>query len=252
MTMKLATLLSVSMLATGSAFAAATATSENVFGVLRVDSSNAQTIVSVPWVNASAGTETGVKVVDLVKTSTLSEGDELYWYDSSKGTYQAWRLTAQKTWEAGTSVSGNGISAATEADKALPRGDALILKRTKPTDPGYFFLCGQYTTSSVTTTNAVGSVSTPAFTLLAPPTASAGKVDLNAATWTGVGDKDNILISGADGSLQILTYKDDKWGMSGWTGDPPTKNHDTTKALIDAGIGIWYKSVNGSKTSVQW
>lgn len=250
--MKLATFLSVSMLATCSAFAAATATSSNVFGVLRVDSTAAQTIVSVPWVNASVGEETGVKVVDLVKTSTLTAGDELYWYDSSAKSYQAWRLSAQKTWEAGTSVTGDGISAATDADKALPRGDALILKRTKPTEPGYFFLCGQYTTTSATTTIAVGSASTPAFTLLAPPTASAGKVDLNDAAWTGVGTSDNILISGADGSLLILTYKEGKWGMSGWTGNPPTKTHDETKALIDAGIGIWYKSVNGSDTSVQW
>ena len=252
--MKLATLLSVSVLASCSAFAASTATSENVLGVLRVDSTAVQTIVSVPWVDASAGGETGVKVVDLVKTSTLSEGDELYWYDSSKGAYQAWRLTEQKTWEAGTGVTSDGIAAATDSNKALPRGDALILKRTNPATPGYFFLCGQYTTSSAQTSIAVGSSSAPAFTLLASPTASAGKVDLNAATWTGVGASDNILVNDKDGKLTILTYADGNWGQPGYTKTmPPVKTHVTDAAKIDAGLGVWYKSVKGTGTiTVKW
>lgn len=254
MTMKLATLLSVSMLATSSAFAAATAESSNVFGVLRVDSSNAQTIVSVPWVNASAGAESDVKVVDLVKTSTLSEGDELYWYDSSAQSYKAWRLDANKVWQGASVVNQKGIKIDVGDNQALPRGDALILKRTKPTDPGYFFLCGQYTTSSASTTIAVGSASTPAFTLLAPPTASSGQVDLNDATWTGVGTSDNILVNDKDGKLTILTYVNDKWGQPGYTKTmPPVKTHVTDAAKIDAGLGVWYKSVKETGTiTVKW
>ena len=56
--------------------------SNNTCGLMNVPSTTATTMIAVPWVTVG-GTEDAMKVANLVKTDTLTAGDELYYYDGS-------------------------------------------------------------------------------------------------------------------------------------------------------------------------
>lgn len=268
--MKFATLLSVSMLATTSVFGAATAESSNTFGVLRVDSKKAQTIVCVPWVATSA-TDDGqaIKVADIVKTANLTVGDKLYWYDPSKTSYSGWILeenadTKIKTWTAAQiAKEGADVAAAAGAtDQTLARGNAIILVRQNPKDEKDnavpFFLQGQYSAGVATSTFDAG-----AFSLAAPGVASASGYDVNDASWNGVQENDKLSFTNADGKYVELSWGgvDNKWGVKTLTKQEiingikvPTwkacaKDSERT---IPSGCGAWYNNQGTASVSVKW
>lgn len=206
--------------------------SSNTFGILRVDSSAAQTIVSVPWVAAGGG---DINIKDVVKTANLTEGDTLYYYDGSG--FKMWQLGASG-WDIAQDAQGNKPNA------ELARGGAIILVRQHP-EVGSFYLYGQYASDAVST-----SCVADGHTLLAPPTTTGdanGKIDLNSVVTEGeINTNDRIAVPVTNNgvqSLALLRYNttDKKWGIkkSAW---------DYTVAKIPVGTGVWYVSAGGSPT----
>ena len=255
MTMKLATLLSVSMLATGSAFAAATAESSNVFGVLRVDSPYVRTIVAVPWV--AAGVEAGdIKVTDIVKTANLSENDELHYYNGSG--FDSWRLNASREWVPANQVSENGGSGTSpDADvQGLPRGGAILLIRPSATTDSYFFLQGQVGSGSVGSPSiATGSPTEPAYSLIAPPSLKESALNVNTdITWLGVGANDCLYILQGGGKTVECKFKGSAWKVGSWAsnGDGPKTLTWNDPPAIPVGTGFWYVSKTTTAPTIAW
>ncbi|MCQ2368136.1 MAG: hypothetical protein MJ109_03885 [Kiritimatiellae bacterium] len=253
-------LLTIAMMA--GAMSAMAVESSNTFGILRVDSTAAQTIVSIPWEAAGGG---AIKVKDVVKTANLTPasgeyiGDQLYYYDTTAETpaYKMWHLTSTG-WEGAQTVIASGtdvqqqVSAGSDSD-VLSRGGAIILVRQNPTTgtPAVakpFYLYGQYN-SALPEISVTRNASNGTYTLIAPP--SADSVALNSGNWTGVTAGDHIILP----SGQPLYWKDatDKWCTLTTdlnTGDETYTSYTTP---IPAGEGVWMCVAKGSGTvSVQW
>ncbi len=237
------------------AFAAASSadaviTGGNVCGLMNVPSNARETLIAVPWVTVGGGDAT-MKVANLVKTDTLSAGDELYFYDGS--TYYRWVLT-NGTWTPTATtkkVNGQNLTlTAPGADYAIARGKGLWLVRQDASKE--IWLYGQHDASAVSVTITAGTASAPAYTLIANPNTAA--YDLNAKGVTGtVGDM--IVFGGSEGQT-LYTYK-----ATGWTRKVETqktvgsktmtvKKDSTDGCTIPAGQGAWYVSVGGSPTIV--
>lgn len=238
-------------LAIAAASTALAVESSNTFGILRVDSSAAQTIVSVPWEAAGGG---DIKVKDVVKTANLTNGDQLYYY--ADGSYKLWVLE-NGVWTGAQTVKdqdGATITAdrGTDAD-VLARGGAIILVRQNPTTgtpavANPFYLYGQYnsTLPSISVSRNDGNVT---YTLIAPP--SANSVALNSGTWTGVTAGDHVILP----SGQPLYWKDatDKWCALTTDLDTGDETYESYTTPIPAGEGVWMRVTKGSGTvSVQW
>lgn len=221
--------------------ALADVTTANVVGVLRVDSSAAQTIVSVPWVATSAGDDADIPVTDIVKTAGLNIGDELYYYNSKTGKYQCWRLTSDG-WGAANPVVEGGEAAPSNA--TLARGNAIILKRTAPIQD-HFFLQGQVAKTGSQVCTMTRSATGVAYSLLAPPTDKS--VSLNDGTWSGVDVGDYVLVKG-----KMLKYNNGKWGTYSY--ENFIEAFAESKDTIDLGQGAWYVSAKGttSAAKVTW
>lgn len=244
-------LLTIAMMA--GAMSAMAVESSNTFGILRVDSSAAQTIVSVPWEGAGGG---AIKVKDVVKTANLTIGDKLYYYDTTEQTpsYKMWALT-ENGWEGATTVA-NGITPTkgTE-DDTLARGGAIILVRQNPTKvvdgetvANPFYLYGQYN-STQPTISVSRNASNVTYTLIAPP--SANSVALNSGTWTNATTGDQIILP----SGQPLYWKDttDKWCTLTTNLETGDETYTSYATPIPAGEGVWMRVKPGSgEVSVQW
>ena len=249
-----------SLLALG---ASAAVESANTFGVVKVESSQKQTIIAVPWVQV--GTAGNVNVADLVMTSNLTArdttspaaegtGDMLYYYNGS--TYDAWELTqegssAAKVWTAVQNVTANGITSNSGAASltALPRGKALILVRANTEPPIYLY--GQNATGTATST-IEGAANTTTWNLIAPSMA-ADAIISPTSTETA-----NVTMAGtpAAGDYIILnsyptrkfTYVDDSWGYQ-----PSGFNKPRVVGLtVPAGTGAWYVASGESNVTFTW
>ena len=71
---------------------ATTVTSANTFGVLKVTSTNEETVICVPWVKVGDGSS--IDANSLVLTSNLKKGDQLFAYDTTTSTYYTWTLAS--------------------------------------------------------------------------------------------------------------------------------------------------------------
>lgn len=242
--------------------------SSNIFGILRVDSTEKETIISVPWIQADSVTA-DIKVADLVLTSNLSIGDQLYYYNGNASfQYEGWQLTegtvggeATKVWTPMTQVSHDGITFTEAAEnKSAIRGAALFVVRpTFHTDPIYLY--GRYATGTAETTVAQGSPETKtsravrAHTLLAP--SNPNGADLNATNADGSskymagtpGKTDFIMIE--PGKPLVYRNLDGswKWGVYTQTGRTSyTWNTNPETTTIKHGQGCWYVSEGGAPT----
>ena len=251
-----------------------TASSANVFGVLRVDSKAAKTIVAVPWEKTDVAGG-AIDVAKVVKTANLTAGDKIFVYDGrepsptspseSKSRYNTWILTAGEGgvlyWaNSAKQVIENGeVNKAPDAAKAnIARGTAFILERQYPTNSDGsakpFYLFGQVAASKGSYTVVAGSNHYPCFNLIAAP-ATAGQ-RLNSLTWDGskINALDSICIPSADGSFQtVLQWKDGRWKYQGFPaatipGVAPAKTWIEYTGTIPAGTGIWYVSKGGTPT----
>lgn len=200
------------------------------FGVMQVPSSEAQTIVAVPWLESGTGTA-NVAVSNLVLTAGLNKGDKLSLYDGSDFVC-SWVLNSSKQW------------IADDPDYTdIPRGKALMLVRTAPI-ASCFYIMGKPATLSAqesTLSLAAGSgiKADAVYSLIATPTTSA--VAPNSLTWSGLTAGSDKLVIGTDSSMTVLTWKGDtkKWGTGG----------DTALPL---GTGMWFKSQGTGTKTVSW
>lgn len=240
------------------AFADTPAVSDNVFGVLRVDSTSAQTIVSIPW--AEAGTGDPIKVKDAIKTTNLTKGtnedgaggDQLYLY--SNGSYKLWQLNKDDVWVGATPVAGDDqytAIAGSDTD-TLSRGDALILVRKNPTNGDGsakpFYLYGQYESVEDLETKLPAK----AFSLIAPPKTEAdtdGNIKLSDAKWNNITPNDHIILPSG---LQ-LDWENGEWGKRTYSGSEDWDGTwSNTAAKIPMGQGVWFRAGAGDGKSVKW
>lgn len=228
----------------------------NVCGLMNVPSGAKVTMIAVPWVTVG-GSADAMEVANLVKTDTLSEGDELYYYDGA--TYFSWKLQGNvlqgNVWTPAATTKkdakGNPVTIqAPDASYALPRGKGLFLVRQDATKE--IWLYGQHSTAPISVAVAAGTAGTPAYTMIANPNAVA--YDLNAK---GVGGAagDQILLG--DGGTTLYTRTETAWTRKTdvtktINGVDRTFKTDTTEGVvIPAGKGAWYISKGGSPT-IAW
>lgn len=239
-------------------------TSANVFGLLKVTSSAAQTIVAVPWLECG-GSGSTISASNVVKTAELTVGDQLYYYNGSS--YDAWTLTESagvKVWASVFSVAkpGKVTIAAASTVQSIARGGALILVRQSPASLGYFYLYGQVAgDTSVTTPITASSNGNPVYNLVAPPSVKdGGTIDINSTSdveWANVGAADTIMLP-VGGEAVECQRKDGAWKylvrvQDGTIGTLP-RYVDTWVAAptIPTGTGFWYVSRTATAPTVTW
>lgn len=224
----------------------AAAVGANVIGLLRVDSTNAETFVAVPWLGAGTG---DIKVADLIKTTNLTVGDELYAYIG--GSFNKWTLSAEKEWSPSSVVSQDGPASmsAGASEQALSRGKGVLLVRHAPIADS-FYIFGQVATGATAATEvAAGSANAPAYTMIAPPVV-ADVADLNdIMAYSSAPDAaDRILVASPRGGGLAIEYKyvNGKWGKDVQNPTQPWLKAFTPGLKIPAGQGAWYVSKGGS------
>lgn len=229
-------------------------TGKNVCGLMNVPSKAEVTMIAVPWVTVG-GSADAMKVANLVKTDTLSPGDELYYY--ANGTYYRWLLTSGVWMPTATTkedAKGNPVTIEAPGDSyTLPRGKGLFLVRSNTEKE--IWLYGQYSTEKVSVTVAKGEVvdgkMVPAYTMIANPNAEA--YDLNTKGVKGE-EGDQILL---DDAKTLYRYKDSSWKKQGTqevTMGEIKKTLTTWVAdgcVIPAGRGAWYVS-KGDNPTIEW
>lgn len=252
--MKFGMLLSLSLVVAASALAN-DVPSQNVVGILRVDSSAKRTVVAVPWAGCSQD-GSAIKVTDVIKTANLTVGDMLHVLDASKTNYNTWELKAGQggvlVWTPVTQVtkSGGKTETPTALDVTINRGDAIVLIRKTP--GSCFYLYGQYVLTSASSTVQAGTSSAPCYNLIAPSGTS--DVDINAVgVMTGPGtpaDADRILVPQANGYYAELKY-DGTWKSRQFvTSETGIGSYEWVaySGKIPAGTGVWYVSYGGAPT----
>lgn len=223
--------------------------SENTVGVMKVTNAPKTAIVGVPW---EALDSTGaIAVADLVRTATLSEGDELYAYDSEAKKYKSWTLENGE-WKSMTTATESGSE---EADKAstvkLDRGKAVWLKRSDASKPLY--LVGEVATGDASTTLEAGTETEPSWNLVASPLAE--KVSI--ADVIGESTTDKIIVPTAGAPKNIRRGSDGKYyydtTVPVMDGDVQVGVAAVTKEVteLDAGTGFWFLN-SGNKEKIEW
>ena len=239
-------LLAIGTAVLAGALVADTVESSNTFGVLKVTPSSttdgSETVICVPWVDAgTTGEGQSIQVKNVVKTSNLKNGSELLQYVRSSKTYNGWVLT-DGVWTGATSVTANGVAAASNDSATLSRGDALIIRTSWPenaTDKN-IYLYGQYQSTGIGTQ----TLTAKAWNLIAPPTPTNEAVALSSMTWANVNANDYMYVQTAAGRRITLT-----WSGTAWQYNKPT-GASTTEAVIQPGQGAWYVSTGDTAPTV--
>ncbi len=246
--MKLRSMMCVGAVATAmAAFATDALTDSKTLGWMRVDSTNAVTVVGVPWA-AVTNTAVDVSVANLIKTDNLTAGDSLYVYND--GAWSRFVLNAGRTaWEGSSTTMSIGgksttIPAATDG-QLIARGKALYLERQNPTEGGVakpFYLYGAVGATAVTSSEFSGANKY----LVASPKASAFVV--NHTNITGASNKDTIQVPLAGGGSRIYQYftKQNKWRCNGKWED--AEGYEA----IALGTGFWYLASSTSAITFNW
>ena len=246
--------------------------SANIFGLLPVTSSLAKTPIAVCFGAVAgqavvSGNATNIVAVDsqiavsnIIKTATLSVGDELYVWDKENSRYNVYKLTdggsGVKYWAPQTSytIGANGETSNTAIDSAIATqkwGQAVWLYRKDTASNIYLF--GQVHSSAATQT-----VVTAGNNLIGAPTAAA--FDLNSIVWTGVNastiDGTNIkevgdvihVIRKDLGKTTDYYYDGTAWGYRSVTVTDGLPGYTWTKTgcIVPAGTGFWYVRKTGT------
>ena len=248
--MKVKTLACLCALAAIPAFGTEAVTSANTFGVLKVTCSAQKVIIATPWVEClTAG---NVKVTDLVMTAGLADGDAILVYQN--GAFKSWAISGGAWSPVAVSEAGQTVYSGDAASAAIARGQAFWFVKASYSAPYDLYLYGQDTTAGATSTIAVGTSTSPAYSLLASPNTVAA--DLNAKNFSGTRNAaDEIRVPRHNLPDLIYTFKDGQgWGTSrsveiGSTGR--FKKTWTVGCEIPAGTGFWYVSYGGNGT-ITW
>lgn len=218
-------------------------TSENTFGLLRVDSTAKETIVAVPWVEAGSDDQP-ISVKNLISSKNISNGDELFVYLGSYGQYAGY-VFDNGEWKSAQNVIKSGlVSQAGDMASTHPRGSALVLRRKDASKP--FYLFGQVGKTAPQSLDLIKG----GYNLIAPPGDTA--VDLNDSTvveFNGVLGLSNDRIETTDKATGVAIkymYKNGVWCY--------TKGRTTVKTcIIQPGEGVWlYLDANSTVTKLTW
>ena len=221
------------MAASTALFATDPTTSSVVYGVMGVaDTSSSNTVVGVPWVNATLS--------NLVSTATLATGDIIYLYEGT--TWYGYRLNAG-VWEPMTTIGGtDSVGTPDAADiKTLAQGKGLIVQRASNTDPIY--LCGR----DATVTGGSTTIPANATMLIANPA-----LDTKNITTGVVGDQIRVILNG--GAMNIYEKGSDGWYET--VTDMSFGFPMTSKVKLDNGVplapgmGAWY--VSKGESTISW
>lgn len=228
--------------------------STNAIGIVEVASTATNTITAVPWkrLASAPGEASDLTVSNFVAYANLSAGDAVYMLDGR--TYKMWKKKNDGTWEAATTVSGNGASISIKEAGApdvatIPCGGAVWVQRADATKP--YFLVGQYDESAFSVT-----VPGSGAALIANPFST--NVTLNAIDWgkyTSVSN-DTIRFIPSNGVNVELSYdsREQKWGYY----TPKTNGTSITgvefnsyNATIPPGTGFIYVR-KGDEFTFEW
>lgn len=235
-----------------------TATSENIIGVLKVESSVTTTAVAVPW--ASYDGTGPISVADIVRTANLTEGDSLKAYDPDSKTYKEWTLGADKTWQPSSTYSTSGTTSGSEsagnADAyKVARGSAVWLTRDDPSQPIY--LVGGAASGTVETElEAAPSETKSSWNLVGNPKVES--VDVKNLLGAKTGDQVIVPTAGAPKNYVFVEGKG--WGY--YTTEPVYKSgkqvgvrsvFKTDDTYVPAGTGFWYLNSSTSEDAkINW
>lgn len=242
-------MLLTSTLVAGVAFASSVSSTQT-FGVLKVASTNEQTVVSVPWVSAG-DINTAVAVTNFVKTTGMTSGDKLYLYNTTgddKGKFSVWVLS-NGAWvaPAGEVSSFGNFNTVKDAGATIAQGSALVVVRSNPTADD-IYLYGQYKSSY--TPAAIGhSASATETTLFAPVNVDGVDLHLNDQgdgtskylKWTNAVVGDKIRIQDDFGDVATYTY------TSGGTWSYLNSDVAGTAGWLKPGHGAWYVAKKGAR-----
>ena len=224
------------------AASAAVVTGSNTGGLMNVPGTSRITMIAVPWVNVGGG---DVEVAKLVKTDTLTAGDELYYYDGAS--YNRWVLNADKTWAPSAISNAQGTFVSPDAGLGIARGQGLILVRQSTASEIWVY--GQHDTAAVSVKPAAGTTAAPAYTMIANPNTAA--YDLNAQKAVGAAG-DQIVFPG---TTELYTCNGTAWTKivseqkTIGTKTITVKKPSADGVVIPAGRGAWYVSKGGSPTT---
>ena len=218
-------------------------------GVMRVSSTNMNTVTAVPWYSMSVDTETPTNIVanDVVNQNGISADDMILAYKAASGKFNAWSNGGESGWKALATVSTNGVDVVDADDAQFPRGNAFWLVRSNPSTK-YYYLIGRYTGDNYEVELAGGTAENPGNTLVANPTTDDTTLgalkfyDGNGVETTpGAGDR--IVILDALG-FEVSHYRSGgKWVHRELqqTGKRTKQVQvDSSGVVIPSGTGFWY------------
>ena len=273
--MKMATLFSFFLAASG-VFVGAT--SVNTFGVLKVLSVTTNTIVTIPWTDYSQIQTNAAAIFSpkLVKPTNLLEGDTILWHRGDDK-FDTWVLNGNREWEKATTVSslpfggGSTMDAVTSDGVRISRGYGFWLQRQHPFDivdgkkvPVPFWLFGQAVTNVSTAVIGGGTPESPCCTMLANPWAGAVKLNDPRLKWkdvyegTGISDCDTLIVPNGNNGSDYVYRRNGRWVFSlmetytdakGRTRSRTTYVDDIT---IPEGLGFWYVRRKPAATTLDW
>jgi hypothetical protein len=226
----------------------AAAETVNQFAIMKITSSTANTLVSLPWKSLSAdvANPAAITAANVVMNNNLVNGDWLLYYD---GGYKGWCLT-DGAWVPTSIANLSGIAVtAAPADAELARGQAIWLVRTTSGSRDLsqpFYLYGQYQTALGSATVVEGG------SLMACPDANSA-FTVSASKISGAANGDRIVVPATDGTSlpKVFECRDGVWGTVvetasgvGPDGKPMTDRTWTTSGAvmnIPAGSGFMYQ-----------
>lgn len=229
---------------------ATTVTSANTFGIVKVDSGRTATVVAVPWVACGTTTTPNdpIKVVDLVTTTNLTDGDVLYYWDGKNIMHLVYDETSS-SWVSGNSATSSGeykVGSAGNVNATVGRDVSLMLVRQSTSNP--FYVYGQVSTDATPTKTIAAGMN-----LVSSPLAKDLVLNGETAGWSfsdTPANGDQVMIPLAGGTFKTYTYNASysQWIHRYWDG---SAMQDDTNLTVPAGEGFWYKH-KGSGLTITW
>lgn len=211
---------------------ATTAEGSNEIGTLAIQSSLRKTIVAVPF-NTLGEATTSIKPSDLILTTGLLDGDQLYIFKN--GAYEGWLLDGSAWTAVDNAVAGLPDRSKADGETTVPLGSGFWLVRNSSYvegTPFTFYIYGQYV-SGVTSDIVAGAQNLIANPLTEPARPNIAKPSAG----------DVILVPQQGPAPQRYTYRNNAWKQSGST---------VTLPQFAPGTGAWYISAGSSNTTCSW
>lgn len=228
-----------------------------IYGTFVLNSNEPEVVLCVPWVNPGStpgSTDGAIPVKDLIQTSTLENGDLLFYYDNGYKAWQVQEVEEKKVWVGVQFVKKDKedkevVSVGAGDAETLKRGNAVILKRNNVNgrQEKRIIINGQVggTFGGLNLARTDGVV----HSLIAPPNPNS-ETHLKSGTWNGVQEDDCVIVG-----LKPYYYKNGVWGER--KGPLKVVDGKLTNAWVEAdpsipaGQGAWFVS-QGAGANVTW